>query len=59
MFVGNHNNFESLEECRKVCPVCPRLDCTVDCEYGYLNDSNGCPTCECKVKNVTCEVSQH
>ncbi|KAI0238984.1 KappaPI-actitoxin-Avd3e, partial [Lamellibrachia satsuma] len=42
---GNENNFETKEDCRKMCPVkCLQLPCDVHCKYGHVIDSAGCPT---------------
>ena len=31
---------------------CPRLTCNLNCPYGYVTDSNNCPTCQCLTDNV-------
>ena len=27
---------------------CPAIECPEWCEHGYLTDSDGCPSCDCK-----------
>ena len=35
-------------KCREPVTVCPRVKCTMHCEYGFKENDDGCPMCECK-----------
>ena len=42
------NNFINKVECEMSCkPECPIETCSMECEYGFVQDENGCNTCEC------------
>merc|ERR1719206_1245367 len=41
------NAFHCVLEIPEEPPVCPEVMCMMHCEFGYVQDDNGCDMCEC------------
>jgi len=41
------NAFHCVLEIPEEPPVCPEVMCMMHCEFGYVQDENGCDMCEC------------
>lgn len=57
---GSVNNSKDCDKLNEVSKVCPPLDCSLKCDYGYELNSENCELCKCRdpCKEVNCGSHQ-
>ena len=53
---ASDNDFDTLEDCQQTCNVTEKMECDLECDYGYKTDDNGQEICECACARWMCRM---